>query len=110
MRCVARLATPTDRCGAECSGLSYTCPLCRHSACISHLHMLVMLKGSWAEALRCFPCSHTCEAWSFRRPMDADSEETATTEEDEEDDDEMTTQAIAVAELAALLDQDDDPA
>lgn len=75
--CVAKLARPTGRCNEECSGLNYQCPLCRQVSCISNIHMLVLLKGSWQDALRCFDCAHECRAWN--RGEDDDS--TATTEE-----------------------------
>lgn len=82
-RCVARLVTPTERCGDECSGLQFRCPMCRHSVCVTHLHMLVLLKGSWDKALDCFESRHACEAWIRRRSADVD---TATTEDDEDAD------------------------
>ena len=82
VQCVARLVTPTDRCGDECSGLQYRCPLCRHSVCVTHLHMLVMLKGSWSKALGCFKCHHLCQAWMHRQSLGVD---TSTTEDEDED-------------------------
>ena len=48
--CVARLVTVTQCTDAECTGFAYTCPVCRHAACVSRLHMLVLLKQSWSAA------------------------------------------------------------
>lgn len=87
-RCVGRLARPTGRCGPGCSGLNFVCPLCRSVACVSNLHMLVLIKGSWRAAVGEFSGCRECDAWSRGDQAD-DSSSTASTEsatEEEEED------------------------
>ena len=79
--CIARLSTPCEHWDNQCSGLRYACPLCRHSVRLTQLHMLVVLKGSWASALECFASFDSCVAW-MQRERAYDSVDTATTEED----------------------------
>ena len=62
--CVGKMAFPTTKCGADCSGLAYRCPLCRSHACLQNIHILVLAKGSWAKAFECFPCEHAAAVWN----------------------------------------------
>ena len=66
VECVGRVAEPTDKCSPSCSGLAFTCPLCRVSACLSNFHLLVVTKKSWQKAYECFPCSQAVNAWNER--------------------------------------------
>lgn len=68
--CVRQIARPAVRCGGECSGLGFVCPLCRVPACISNFHMLVLVKGSWGVAFGEFPCRRTRRLWNARRECD----------------------------------------
>ena len=78
-RCAAVLARPTARCGPDCSGLNFACPLCRGVSCVSNLQMLVLVKGSWSAAVGAFPCVHECQAWNRGEEAD-DTSSTASTE------------------------------
>ena len=66
VECVSRLVEPTPKCGPTCSMLQYTCPLCRTESCISNVHLLVIVKRSWSQAFKCFPCEHAVHAWNAR--------------------------------------------
>ena len=53
--CVRKLvgASP-DRCGRHCIGFSYTCPICRKSACVTRSHVGALITGSWEKFERQF--------------------------------------------------------
>ena len=79
--CVRRLARPTERCGPDCSGLNFVCPLCRSVSCVSNLHMLVLIKGSWRAAAGEFSGCRECFAWGRGDQADSSSSSsTASTE------------------------------
>jgi len=54
--CVRKLvgASP-GRCGRYCIGFSYTCPICRKSACVTRSHVGALITGSWEKFERQFP-------------------------------------------------------
>eukprot|EP00966_Prymnesium_polylepis_P160304 3706133-Prymnesium_polylepis.1 len=72
--CVAKVAKPTLKCREQCSGLNFCCPLCRTTACIENRHLLVVTKGSWTEAFKCFDCPHSMETWNCQE-VDSSSED-----------------------------------
>jgi hypothetical protein len=74
--CASKLVHPKGaRCSPQCAGLAYACPLCRASACITHTHMLVLIKGSWQKAIDCFPSADAMRAWNRREAFDEEEEE-----------------------------------
>ena len=64
--CVGRLAEPSFKCSPTCSMLKFTCPLCRVTACLDNLQLLVVTKRSWDKAYACFPCEHARQAFNER--------------------------------------------
>jgi hypothetical protein len=65
-RCVCKLVEPSGWCSRRCSGLCFVCPLCRERACVSHVHVLTVMKGSRAKALACFSSPRSLSAWNAR--------------------------------------------
>ena len=57
---------PSVWCSSRCSGLCFVCPLCRERACVSHVHVLTVMKGSRAKALACFSSPRSLSAWNAR--------------------------------------------
>ena len=51
--CVSKLCVPcTHSPHEDCSALHFVCPLCRKNACLDDTHVLVVMKHSWAAAIR----------------------------------------------------------
>ena len=61
--CVRNLLEPAIRCGSDCTGVKFKCPVCRTYACVNRFHMLVLMKGTWGEAHSMFECSHAIKQW-----------------------------------------------
>ena len=50
--CVGRLVQPCMHAPNErCSAFHFNCPMCRGTACMESIHVLVVLKGSWDLAV-----------------------------------------------------------
>lgn len=68
--CICKIARPIyKKRRARDTGLCYQCPLCRNYVLIQPLHVLVLLKSSWAKAIEPFgrprsAAQGRCKRWS----------------------------------------------
>ena len=60
--CARKLVRPSK---TAPSGLAFRCPLCRSSAALSRLHMMVMLKGTWRDARALFDSDEDEDEWEY---------------------------------------------
>ena len=66
--CLQKIMRPAYNCNnKDCSGFSWTCPMCRTSCCLARPHLLVLVKGGRKKAcetitshVRCRGCHN---AW-----------------------------------------------
>ena len=67
VKCIGQLAVPTTLCSHACSGIHYSCPMCRADTCLTPMCVMKVMKGSWRKTTACFDSIEDSQKWSYQR-------------------------------------------